>query len=107
MQKQHIFLTRPIISITRWRRSAHSSSMTMKKDCESAWARYLKLQSGARWGYFDLLHYVGIPVPFEDGAVEKACARIEEIESAGLLKNNYKAERIRESSDAVRHMLMC
>ena len=40
-------------------------------------------KAGGTLGYFDLLHYVGIPVPFEDGAVEKAVRGvIEEIESA-------------------------
>ena len=56
----------------------------MKRDREGAWARYLKLcNAGGTMGYFDLLHSVGIPVPFEDGAVEKAVRGvIEEIESA-------------------------
>ena len=85
MQKQHIFLY-PFYYIDY----ALAQICTfffydeMKKDRESAWARYLKLcKAGGTLGYFDLLHYVGIPVPFEDGAVEKAVRGvIEEIESA-------------------------
>lgn len=85
MQKQHIFLY-PFYYIDY----ALAQICTfffydeMKKDRESAWTRYLKLcKAGGTLGYFDLLHYVGIPVPFEDGAVEKAVRDvIEEIESA-------------------------
>ena len=41
-------------------------------------------KAGGTKGYFDLLHDAGIPVPFEDGAVEQAVRGvIEEIESAG------------------------
>ena len=56
----------------------------MKRDRESAWARYLKLcRTGGTMGYFDLLHDAGIPVPFEAGAVEGAVRGvIEEIEAA-------------------------
>ena len=85
MQKQHIFLY-PFYYIDYalaqiWTFGLYDE---MKHDRESAWARYLKLcRAGGTMGYFDLLHSVGIPVPFEDGAVEKAVRGvIEEIESA-------------------------
>ena len=85
MQKQHIFLY-PFYYIDYALAQICTFSLydEMKHDRESAWARYLKLcRAGGTMGYFDLLHSVGIPVPFEDGAVEKAVRGvIEEIESA-------------------------
>lgn len=85
MQKQHIFLY-PFYYIDYALAQICTFSLydEMKRDREDAWARYLKLcKAGGTMGYFDLLHSVGIPVPFEDGAVEKAVRGvIEEIESA-------------------------
>lgn len=85
MQKQHIFLY-PFYYIDYALAQICTFSLydEMKRDREGAWARYLKLcKAGGTMGYFDLLHHAGIPVPFEDGAVEKAVRGvIEEIESA-------------------------
>ena len=67
MQKQHIFLY-PFyyIDYALAQICTFFFYAEMKKDRESAWARYLKLcKAGGTLGYFDLLHYVGIPVPFE------------------------------------------
>lgn len=85
MQKQHIFLY-PFyyIDYALAQICAFSLYGEMKRDRESAWARYLKLcRTGGTMGYFDLLHDAGIPVPFEAGAVEGAVRGvIEEIEAA-------------------------
>lgn len=85
MQKQHIFLY-PFyyIDYALAQICAFSLYDEMKRDRESAWARYLKLcKAGGTMGYFDLLHDAGIPVPFEAGAVEAAVRGvIEEIEAA-------------------------
>lgn len=86
MQKQHIFLY-PFyyIDYALAQVCAFSLYDEMKRDRAGAWARYMKLcKAGGTKGYFDLLHDAGIPVPFEDGAVEQAVRGvIEEIESAG------------------------
>lgn len=85
MQKQHIFLY-PFYYIDYALAQICTFSLydEMKRDRGSAWARYLKLcKAGGTMGYFDLLHHAGIPVPFEDGAVERAVRGvIEEIEAA-------------------------
>ncbi|MBP3704853.1 MAG: M3 family oligoendopeptidase, partial [Clostridia bacterium] len=85
MQKQHIFLY-PFYYIDYALAQICTFCLysEMKTDRESAWARYLNLcRAGGTKGYFDLLHDAGIPVPFEDGAVETAVRGvIEEIESA-------------------------
>ena len=56
----------------------------MQEDREAAWNRYLNLcKAGGTKSYFDLLQDAGLPVPFEDGAVETAVRGvIEEIEKA-------------------------
>lgn len=86
MQKQHIFLY-PFyyIDYALAQVCAFSLYDEMKRDRAGAWARYMKLcKAGGTKGYFDLLRDAGIPVPFEDGAVEQAVRGvIEEIESAG------------------------
>lgn len=86
MQKQHIFLY-PFyyIDYALAQICAFSLYDEMKRDRESAWTRYLALcKAGGTKGYFDLLRDAGIPIPFEDGAVEQAVRGvIEEIESAG------------------------
>ncbi len=86
MQKQHIFLY-PFyyIDYALAQICAFSLYDEMKRDRESAWARYLSLcKAGGTKGYFDLLRDAGIPIPFEEGAVEKAVRGvIEEIEEAG------------------------
>ena len=85
MQKQHIFLY-PFyyIDYALAQVCAFSLYDEMKRDRAGAWARYMKLcKAGGTKGYFDLLHDVEIPVPFEDGAVEQAVRGvIGEIESA-------------------------
>ena len=88
MQKQHIFLY-PFyyIDYALAQVCAFSLYDEMKRDRAGAWARYMNLcKAGGTKGYFDLLHDAGIPVPFEDGAVEQAVRGvIEEIESGRLL----------------------
>ncbi|MBQ2668260.1 MAG: M3 family oligoendopeptidase [Clostridia bacterium] len=86
MQKQHIFLY-PFYYIDYALAQICTFSLysEMKTDRSAAWSRYLNLcRAGGTKGYFDLLHDAGIPVPFEEGAVESAVRGvIEEIENAG------------------------
>ena len=85
MQKQHIFLY-PFYYIDYALAQICTFFLysEMKENREAAWNRYLKLcKAGGTMGYFDLLRYADIPIPFEEGAVEKAVRSvIEEIESA-------------------------
>lgn len=85
MQKQHIFLY-PFYYIDYALAQICTFFLysEMKENREAAWNRYLKLcKAGGTMGYFDLLRYADIPIPFEEGTVEKAVRSvIEEIESA-------------------------
>lgn len=85
MQKQHIFMY-PFYYIDYALAQICTFFLysEMKTDREAAWNRYLALcKAGGSKSYFDLLRDAGIPVPFDNGAVEKAVSGvIEEIESA-------------------------
>lgn len=85
MQKQHIFLY-PFYYIDYALAQICTFFLysEMKENREAAWNRYLKLcKAGGTMGYFDLLRYADIPIPFEEGTVEKVVRSvIEEIESA-------------------------
>ena len=85
MQKQHIFMY-PFYYIDYALAQICTFSLysEMKTDRDAAWSRYLNLcKAGGTKSYFDLLHDAGIPVPFEEGAVESAVRGvIEEIENA-------------------------
>ena len=85
MQKQHIFMY-PFyyIDYSLAQICTFFLYSEMKEDRDAAWKRYLNLcKAGGTKSYFALLQDAGLPVPFEDGAVETAVRSvIEEIEKA-------------------------